>query len=269
MQHQVLAQQQFHVYQRWMLSDVLFPTSFGLEVQQAERRERNRIAIHMEKEQHMLARDERDRMVPRHIYLRQVEPCVEFEALENVEEVQRRRIARQYKESFQRLTFEMWEEPLARGVIAIGRERWYRDLVRPTQVRLSIVIKEQLERREMETVHQKQLSVVLRDAVVNLYEMHYKELLAQELREYRRLQLDHLKERRQRDARAKDAREKKENLQRYLQNSIVASGSRPVLGDALMQYGAAAAAEILERNYRSPTPNYTTQEFRRSRSVDE
>ena len=274
MEHQALLQQQLHVYQRWFLAEVSLPTSCGLHVYQNERRERNKLIALMDKEHKMLEKEARGIAYRKEQYSipQSSDITLEMEALTQLEDIQRRNIARVFQESRARFVFEFWDEQLNRKAIILGREKWFRDLIRPTQFRMLIHTSEQDRRRELVRELANERCRVIREGLLHTYELSYREMVVVEQREFRRLTMDHLKERRQREARAKEHVQKQESMSKYIQSAIV-SESKQSLGayHQLIAEGprdvAAVAAAGSRQSAPTPSgPDYTTASALRSSS---
>lgn len=217
MQHQVLALQQFHAYQRWFFTDCTTPTAVGLAVYQTERRERNKLMTQMEKEGALLSKDARERRAHKALYTGVVHlNPVEVEALTSVEEVHRRNLERQFMLTREVFIFESWEEPMQRGVLVVARERWFRDLVRPSQHRISISVSETAQRSAAARSESEERAALETSVLRGLYEAHYQDNAAAEQREFRKLTMVYLKERRQRELRERESASKKFQLEKYL-----------------------------------------------------
>jgi hypothetical protein len=263
MEHQALLKQHLLLYQRWFLAEVSLPTSFGLHISQNERRERNKILAVMDKEQKILEKEARGMGYRKEQYTihRTSDKAVELEAVLQLEEIQRRHIARVFQETRARLVFDQWDEPANRMAIILGREKWFRELIRPTQFRMAIHTTEQDQRRQIFREAVAERSRVLRDGLLGTYELSYREMVAVEQREFRRLTMDHLKEKRQRESRMKERLEKHESMSKYIQSTIIAETR---MGLGAFTGGVAAAPAPAATG--TLGPDYTTASALRSSS---
>lgn len=225
MEHQALIKQYLQLYERWFLAEVVLPTSIGLRITQNERRERNKLLAVMDKELKILEKEARGIGARKEQYAipKTSDKALAMDALLQLEEVGRRNVARLFAESRGRLVFDEWDEKLSRMAIILGREKWFRELVRPTQFRMTIHTTEQDQRQKLARDLLTERSRMLRDGLLTTYELSYRDMSQVEQREFRRLSMDHLKERRQREARQKEHLQKQENMSKYAQAAIVAA----------------------------------------------
>ncbi|CUG90989.1 Hypothetical protein, putative [Bodo saltans] len=272
MQHQVLAMQHLHSHQRWFFTDVTFPTAAGLSVHQTERRERNKILMQMEKEGNLLTKDARERRQHKARYNSgsgvAVNP-VEVEALTSVEEVHRRNLERQFALIRDKFVFENWEEPMQRGVLIVARERWFRDLVRPSQHRISITVSDTAQRNVLWKEEAQERAALQAAIKRGMYEAGYQDIVAFEQREFRKLTMAYLKERRQRETRERESQSKKFQLEKYLQlqasGNSASSPPRSGLDGALGRYMAATAGPA-DGVRSTPLPDYSAMIVRPKRN---